>query len=239
MVTVSDKGRIGNLMSQYMTLLGESKRLGFLPIMSNKMAQALIPIFPHLSVPSLDILPCSCNWTNVSHNLLRKMKTSKELFAFGNNILLTGSPNHLEIFERYFPTVLGEFTFNQGVMSEVNTYFKEIKAIFRSRMSLDKKDDVIIIGIHNRRTDYGRYLIKQGHGRLLSIQYFENAMKAFVETHGNGTLFVMTSDDPQWLFKHFKKRKDVFFSFQNWPRCGNKVMFDLAVCANANHSIFR
>ncbi|TRY72179.1 hypothetical protein TCAL_13948, partial [Tigriopus californicus] len=238
LVTITEGGRLGNKMSQYMTLLGLSKKFNFLPIISRDMYRTLTSIFPNLTIPSQDILPCKCRWTKVPAEVVRPMKSKEELFARGKNIYISEFPAFVEIFQQFHPTVMKEFSFSNDILLEVQEYLNQIKRQFRLRMGFDLLANVTIVGVHNRRTDYGAYLKQKVYGRLLSVSYFEKAMSAFSRVHGNSTMFILTSDDHRWFHQYFKDRQDVFFSFKNWPYCRDNVAFDLAVLASADHSIF-
>ncbi|XP_059086972.1 galactoside alpha-(1,2)-fucosyltransferase 1-like [Tigriopus californicus] len=172
LVSINENGRLGNKMSQYMTLLGQSKRLHFRPIIQRGMSQILSSIFPRLSVPSQDIVPCTCNWTIVHMNELCKIKSKKELFARGQSIFIPEFPTQIEIFEQFFPTVMREFAFNQRIMQEVQTYLDQVKRGFRSRIGINQNTEVTVVGVHNRRTDYASYLSSKVQGRLLSTRFF-------------------------------------------------------------------
>lgn len=238
LMTINDCGRLGNLMSQYMTLLLQSKRFGFHAIMSKHMARHLQPVFPHLRIPS-NHLPCACNWTKFPASYLPSIKSQEQLLAIGENIYISTNPTPIDLFEQNYSLVIQEFAFNKTLTSVVQGYLKKIKSIFRTRMGFDQQTEVTIVGVHNRRTDYGKYLAHNKMGRLLSSSYFDMAMKMFGKVHGNATLFLMASDDWKWLLKHFEGQKNVFFTYPNWPHFTNNVWHDLAAMANSNHSIFR
>ena len=54
-ITVSDRGRLGNLMSQYATLYAYSKLLNRQPVISQHMSDTLLKVFPSASIPSSSI----------------------------------------------------------------------------------------------------------------------------------------------------------------------------------------
>ena len=54
-ISVSDRGRLGNLMSQYATLYAYSKLLDRQPVISQHMSNTLLKVFPSASIPSSSI----------------------------------------------------------------------------------------------------------------------------------------------------------------------------------------
>ena len=54
LISVGDGGRLGNLMSQYATLLAASKLIKATPVITPHMRTTLTKIFPKLSIPPLN-----------------------------------------------------------------------------------------------------------------------------------------------------------------------------------------
>ena len=55
-ITINTKGRLGNQMSQYMTLLFYAKKLDMKPVIGSEMRSKLLPLFPYISTISTDEL---------------------------------------------------------------------------------------------------------------------------------------------------------------------------------------
>ena len=51
-LTVGWGGRLGNQMTQYISLLGQAWRLGFKPVIHDKMGKQLAALFPYISTVS-------------------------------------------------------------------------------------------------------------------------------------------------------------------------------------------
>ena len=75
LLTVGDGGRLGNLMSQYATLVGASEIINATPVISDHMRKTLAKVFPYLSIP---VLNCTgpLNWKIVNIEQFQTLNTS-------------------------------------------------------------------------------------------------------------------------------------------------------------------
>merc|ERR1719273_2126465 len=75
LLTVGDGGRLGNLMSQYATLVGASEIINATPVISDHMRKTLAKVFPYLSIP---VLNCTgpLNWKIVNIEQFHTLNTS-------------------------------------------------------------------------------------------------------------------------------------------------------------------
>ena len=55
-ITINTDGRLGNQMSQYMTLLHFAEKLELKPVIGTEMKKKLLPAFPYISTVSTDEL---------------------------------------------------------------------------------------------------------------------------------------------------------------------------------------
>ena len=74
-ISVSDRGRLGNLMSQYATLYAYSKLLDRQPVISQHMSNTLLKVFPSASIPSSSI--CKLQGLFVNKNKLEPVCCKK------------------------------------------------------------------------------------------------------------------------------------------------------------------
>ena len=76
-------------------------------------------------------------------------------------------------------------------------------------------DDVVIVGIHARRTDYKQWLAQFGQGSIpVDQRYFLRGMELFRERFSKRSppAFVVVSDDMSWCRSYLSDFQDVFFS---------------------------
>ena len=69
------------------------------------------------------------------------------------------------------------------------------------------------MGVHIRRTDYGPHMTEMRMGNFATKKYFEAAIE-WMQTRylARKVIFVMVSDDPEWMRKMFHQRSDVVFA---------------------------
>ena len=82
MITVSDRGRLGNLMSQYATLYAYSKLLNRQPVISQHMSDTLLKVFPSASIPSSSI--CKLKIQHCADSNLIVLLSLSEPYIFEN-----------------------------------------------------------------------------------------------------------------------------------------------------------
>ena len=234
-LTVSDRGRLGNMMSQYATLFAFARKFNMKAVISTTMSATLRRVFPNLSIPTVKYESQIYNWTVVEVEDLRSLEgREKDIEKFrGMNALIGGFPAELPIFDAYRNSLSLTTEFKLEKLTEVAAkgFLQKTKTVAKSQ---------ITVGVHVRRMDYSVWLEKKVNGRLLSKLYFQKAMDYFRDkytTAQSNVTFIVASDDKTWCREMFKDSPDVVFT----PRKpGEKsVVFDLAVLALCNHSITR
>ncbi len=68
-MTVNDGGRLGNLMGEYATLFGHSRRLGITAFVTAAMKEKLLRVFRNASISSEAGLKLPSNWRKVTSGL--------------------------------------------------------------------------------------------------------------------------------------------------------------------------
>ena len=234
-LTVSDRGRLGNMMSQYATLFAFARKFNMKAVISTTMSATLRRVFPNLSIPTVKYESQIYNWTVVEVEDLRSLEgREKDIEKFrGMNALIGGFPAELPIFDAYRNSLSLTTEFKLEKLTEVAAkgFLQKTKTVAKSQ---------ITVGVHVRRMDYSVWLEKKVNGRLLSKLYFQKAMDYFRQKYAttqSNVTFIVASDDKTWCREMFKDSPDVVFT----PRKpGEKsVVFDLAVLALCNHSITR
>ena len=93
---------------------------------------------------------------------------------------------------------------------------------FFNRQSRISVSQVLVVGVHARRTDYKRWLSDRAHGKPVTKEFYLQGMEIFrsrFHTCDHHTLagckavaFLMASDDLKWCKDNFGKETNVFFS---------------------------
>lgn len=220
-ITVSDRGRLGNLMSQYATLYAYSKLLNRQPVISQHMSDTLLKVFPSASIPSSSICGKDYNWTISNVCDLMGFKEDRR-----SNVFIGDFPAELPIFDAYRKSLSLEFKMDLGLEMAAKMFLRTVSG--------NDSTPVTFVGIHVRRMDYSVWLKNKVNGRLLSKLYFTKAMQYFREKYQN-VAFVVASDDRQWCKQMFKNMSDVHLTprYQTMKR----GEYDMAILAQCNHSI--
>lgn len=224
-LTVDDGGRLGNLISQYATLYGHSRRLGVKAVLSNHMSHTLGRIFPRLSIPiSLQSEKLNCSWNFVTVDV---DKVNRDVFKNGTvNVRIGGYPADLPVFHQFRSDLTEkEFYLDTGLSMAVRMFLRKVQRKHKAQ---------IYVGVHVRRTDYAVWLKNKVDGRLLTKQYYVKAMDYF-RKQNDQVVFVVASDDNEWCKDMFSNMSDVAFTQVNSG--SNRPEYDLAVLAHCNHSI--
>lgn len=219
-ISVSDRGRLGNLMSQYATLYAYSKLLDRQPVISQHMSNTLLKVFPSASIPSSSICGKDYNWTISNVCDLMGFKGDRR-----SNVFIGDFPAELPIFNAYRKSLSLEFKMDLGLEMAAKMFLRTVSG---------NDSTVTFVGIHVRRMDYSVWLKNKVNGRLLSKLYFTQAMQYFREKYQN-VAFVVASDDRQWITQMFKNMSDVHLTprYQTMKR----GEYDMAILAQCNHSI--
>ena len=224
-LTVSDRGRLGNMMSQYATLYAYARKFNMKAVISSTMSQTLRRVFPHLTIPT--VKPNLYNRTIMSVDDLNAVENIEKFRQM--NVWIGGVPSELPIFDAYRNSLslTAEFKLEKLTEGAAKGFLQKAKSVAKSQ---------ITVGVHVRRTDYSVWLEKKVNGRLLSKLYFQKAMDYFRDKYSN-VIFILASDDKTWTREMFKDASDVVFT----PRKPGEqsVVFDLAVLSLCNHSITR
>ena len=84
-LTVSDRGRLGNMMSQYATLYAFARKFNLKAVISKQMNASLRKVFPHLSIEAVKCEAKVYNWTVLEvEELTSKNLNIQELQRYKN-----------------------------------------------------------------------------------------------------------------------------------------------------------
>ena len=258
LISIKGKGRLGNHMGEYASVLSLAKMKGLTPIINRAMRQYM-RVFPHLSVKVLNI-------EELNQECATSFKNMNAIQAESNNqtkfITLTGYPNEVKWFHMVEDQLRNaEFVFPKAIIKDVNDYMGFILHNL-SKIHTPTESEVVFIGVHVRRTDYAKRF-KRIYKTDLSVgpSFFTRAASLMrdlvdkrsthMEMNNHHLAFVFVSDDSRWCKNHFRdlpekisaKGSQSLFSVHfstdyHFHVRYSPVHFDLAVLSACNNSIF-
>ena len=220
LLSVNTAGRLGNVMSEYATLLAAGRELRRPAWLWPAMARTLAAYFER---PSLPALPDGCQfiWTGISADeLLRKRPNSSA------NHLIGGFPHAVPLFHPLRRQLVRDFTFRAALRERAERRLAEL-----ARQAAVAAPT--FIGVHVRRTDYGTWLARKVGGHVAGAGYLRRAVALMRARHRNA-LFVVVSDDPEWCRRELRGLPRLVIAGDGQQaRPGG----DLALLAACNHSV--
>ena len=260
LVATHVKGRLGNQMGEYASVLSLAKMKGSKPVIPKAMKQNL-RLFPNLSV--------QLYWEDLNHECIQSFhslnpwKLVKETKVMKSvNIVLKSYPFQLG----WFPVVEDQlrkedFVLKQAMIQDVQDFLSSITTNTQTVNVASSKIDTIFIGIHVRRTDYVKYMEMKYKAKLIGSSFYIKAAKLMQDliaqknpTHDMSKkhlAFVVVTDDPDWCRKnmmnlsseissnyHFSSSSVHFSADHHNYIEQNRIFFDLAVLSQCNHSIY-
>lgn len=254
-ITSHSSGRLGNRMSEYASMVAMGALMGYTPVMSQRLQEPLLPIFPNIPYYSSCPLSTECMTELMSVNpanpnqLKQALNRSTAALKDIKGIKLVRNPHITELFSLVSGVLQAHFAFESNLVTAVQTW------LLRRQLELRSQNiwSPLWIGIHVRRTDYGEFLSRR-NASLVDLDYFQRAirkMKTIILTTGNGTeqdvsqmVFVVASDDPEWCIQQFSRIPSERFLFTNSHIHRAEIepysptSFDLCVLSHCNHSIY-
>lgn len=221
--------RLGNVMGQYATLYALGRAYNVTVRLSPQMMFRLSKTFPYLTMPHLPGIFIRKYWTPI-HVVSFRNYAKAEAAAAGllgpRLFLLDEWPFEIQLFNAYRREILKELTFSPEVMKEVHHFISDELG----KVTKNKTETPVLVGVHVRRTDYVEYIKRMFQGHVPEKAYFERAMAYYRKKHTN-VIFMVGSDDMPYVKQHFGNLSDVFFT----P--GSTQEIDMAALASCNHSI--
>ncbi|XP_043195573.1 galactoside alpha-(1,2)-fucosyltransferase 2-like [Amphibalanus amphitrite] len=220
LLSINSAGRLGNIMSEYATLLAAAGELRRPAWLHPDMARTLAVYFGRLWVP---VLPISCrvNWTTISTEELMAKRPDSD-----TNHMIGGFPHAVPLFHPLRARLLRDFTFRKELRQRADLRLAELA--YQAAVTAPT-----FIGVHVRRTDYSTWLARSVRGRVAGVSYLRRAVALMKSRHRN-SLFVVVSDDPEWCRKNLRGLQRVVVAgdgVQNRPGA------DLALLAACNHTV--
>ncbi|TRY80484.1 hypothetical protein TCAL_09571 [Tigriopus californicus] len=247
-MTTHDKGRLGNKMSEYATLLAVSALTGFTPVLSKEHHSALIDVFP--SIPyNGSIISDSC--INEAHQLFTENLAATQAFLATRpqerirNIRLMHYPNTVFYFDKIKGILKDHFAFTPRVNDAAEEFLAATRRQIASRIP-----NPIWVGIHVRRTDYEHHLDMLQNGTLVKFEFFIRAMIKLKETLSDSNpnfdpsnlVYLVSSDDVDWIKDNFQTLAHAETIIYAANAFESKFEFppnhlDMCIMSKCNHSI--
>lgn len=211
-MNVKSKGRLGNNMFQYASLLGISRRNGHVPVLDGYKSDLLHQFFQISHVRDLLIT----NTTTFRENKTGVFDYSSSSLNPAKNWTLDGYFQSWKYFCDIDKEIRHEFTFRDIIKRRAF----DILSNFTGRT---------LVGVHVRRDDMLLTRQKIKGYNAADESYVKKAMTFFREIYTN-VQFILCSDGIKWC-KRMIKSSDVYFVEHN------PAEVDLAVLSLCNHSI--
>ena len=165
-MTIFDGGRLGNKMGEFATLLAQSKRLGFKPVLTPSMKKKFDQIFKSISFPGetlngkpytveklSNVTSCKQLPKTVKIDWVMSLKIYIVHEYFDGWMLLTlqsylsGNPMDLQSFHPYMEDIRKELTFKDEIAFKADMFLENIRKQNRPRR-------ITFVGIHIRGHEY-------------------------------------------------------------------------------------
>ncbi|XP_062615902.1 galactoside alpha-(1,2)-fucosyltransferase 2-like [Saccostrea cucullata] len=226
-VCVNFKGRLGNLMVEYVFLYITAKLKMLYPILPENSELVQVFNIQNTTLSAINKTPKACS----------KLPLYKERWGLSyDEKLLSVPPSKGVRFDGYFQSwkywikyeeeIRDILTFKEPIRKKAYTQMREIL----NQMKFNASKNNVVVSIHIRRGDYAT----AGHfkyGKLTPNEtYYQNAMKYFKTKYQN-VLFIVGSNDIGWSKKALANETSVYYS------TGNSPAEDMALLSLANHTI--
>ncbi|XP_018025152.1 galactoside alpha-(1,2)-fucosyltransferase 2 [Hyalella azteca] len=215
LVVWKPKGRLGNIICEYVHLL---KLADFFSVdirTSVSMHEALAPIFPHLSVKT----PSSpCESERLKHVAWITYPKARERLLNQTNraelLVIWDTPcDVMQIWQSRLQW-LSEFIVNSELKEAAALRLQNMTRNVESLKNFTVDDDTTLVGIHVRRSDYWTVLDKYNFGGVLPRQYYEAAFKYYRKRFEKPLFIVITEPgEYDWCRENLSKNsRDVILA---------------------------
>eukprot|EP00095_Tigriopus_kingsejongensis_P007735 maker-scaffold200_size264178-snap-gene-1.17 protein:Tk07735 transcript:maker-scaffold200_size264178-snap-gene-1.17-mRNA-1 annotation:"galactoside 2-alpha-l-fucosyltransferase 3-like" len=230
LMSFSSRVKLGNQIRAYLSAKFLAGQLGLKLVHGPEMFKILTPVFQNVQGDLVSNLSCHMNDSVV----LKISSTHKAQYHSKNNSFVV--PKKLEFNGMSLRVNLN---FHDWILASVQDHIQAMVRDFSHQHSV-LSSQVQVIGVHARRGDYAKHLRKICQGVLPTEHYYRLAMDLMRKDFGRlKTMFIMVSDEPDWIRKHFSQEFGLYFGQDFGPTFKNRTRpgYDLAIMANANHSI--
>ncbi|XP_066970297.1 galactoside alpha-(1,2)-fucosyltransferase 2-like [Macrobrachium rosenbergii] len=236
-VIIHDGGRLGNEMSQYISLYLLRHIFGIRVSITGRMKSTLSLYFKNISLPVQDFKCFTRNTKRIMYDNLYNMLHTKALEHFkrrdkGANMNLLNESYYIfhhpcprEVITAHRSLVRKVLTFQDDIMKKAKRNIK--KALKYKNRSWHNST---LVTVHVRRRDYTRYIMKHYNLTQLDEVYFQRAFNFFRKRTDN-PVFVVVSDDHGWCHEVLETSDVVVAGTKKDP------IIDMAVLSLGDHHI--
>ncbi|CAG0899719.1 unnamed protein product [Darwinula stevensoni] len=228
-VTVGKGGRLGNMIAEYVTGFSYGRKYGKIPVLNENHRNALLPLFPHLSLRTEKETGCSPrNWSRAVASFPNGAippPWDNSTFVQGKDVCITGYSCDGKLFHEYRKEWILDFRFGSKLLRDVHSYFTTLFAKY--------KGNTTFIGIHVRRTDQVFHNQKLFGAKPVTAAYYQRAMAHFRKIFSN-SVFIVATDDMKWSKQNIRNVNESM-AIEFVEAKGRD--FDFAVLSHCNHSI--
>ena len=223
--TIDPKGRFGNQMGQYATLLALAQLNGRQAFIQPSMHAVLAPVF-RITLPVLaPEVDRHAPWQELElHDWMSEEYTHlKEPW-----LKLTGFPCSWTFFHHLREQIRSEFTLHEHLRQEAQ------RSLSGLRLPRTGDRPSTFVGVHVRRGDYLEVMPLHWKGVVGDRAYLQQAMDWFRARH-EAPIFVVTSNGMEWCRENIDtSRGDVIFAGDGQEDAPVK---DFALLTQCNHTI--
>ena len=226
-ITVQNPGRLGNLMFAYASLIGIARKLKMTPVIDKDNP---LRLFFKISTQTYDSKSVNVSsWTKFDALYSAAYEHRVEHIECDDNVMLNGYFQSWRYFEEVERTIRKEFVFKDLIQRKAESFLQ--KSVANSYGSNYTRNDVVIIGIHVRRSDMTDYESRQKGYVVANRQYIQASM-TFFEAQYSRILFVVCSDDLFWVQQNVKSESFPVVYSENFH-----AILDLAILSLSDHVI--
>ncbi|CAB3368693.1 Hypothetical predicted protein [Cloeon dipterum] len=250
-VTADVGGRLGNIVWTYLSVVAAARRHNLRPVIDQRTLDVLsTDAFERnfLRVPSVEWLDRRCGLkgalTHAVRNRSERIASRQDFFSLLEEfpqdqirvlkykIYATDS----ELTTAFWNELKKELVLKTQLQNKADSELRRIGEEFQARTGI-KATHVEFVGIHVRRTDYGKHLSIILPGSVeADSEFFHAAIEWLKKRLRKPLIFVVVSDDPAWTQQYIVgNRSEIFLAgSSNIDEPGE----DLAILAACQHSIF-
>eukprot|EP00090_Calanus_glacialis_P028129 TRINITY_DN4506_c0_g1_i6.p1 TRINITY_DN4506_c0_g1~~TRINITY_DN4506_c0_g1_i6.p1 ORF type:complete len:402 (-),score=64.60 TRINITY_DN4506_c0_g1_i6:206-1411(-) len=248
-MTSDSNGRLGNQLCAYATLLYFQKVHGFHAILNEGQVSAIGSIFQEdkieISASRINMPPqINFNWESVASHTPQgawfpneEFLENIEKYKYNKLINIGMYPHYLFLFKSIVGHIKKNLLFKNQTQALVDQWLAEL----REETSSEK--EIIFVGVHCRRTDYGWHMESLAGATMVDHTYFDKAFDIYrsrYNTDSSQVVFLAVSDDQAWIKANLGKHSDVRFGLdfsQGQIEDAQMPGFDLCLLASCDHSI--
>ncbi|KAF2365686.1 Glycosyl transferase family 11 [Trinorchestia longiramus] len=211
-ISVSNSGRLGNLMSEYSTIFALNKIYNVSTVLLPPFSKLLHKYFTGISLPTIEGSEKN-EWKTLTGEFRQKRSCKTlQLAAAGllgpTPVMFADFLMDMSLVNAFKEEVRQEFTFHKSTLEKATARLQDVKKMVQLD---DKNERMTVVGVHVRLTDYQNHMNKMYKVYNITSSYedyLRRAVGSFTSQFPN-SVFLVTSDNAkqtQDMFKRFTLR---------------------------------